>query len=233
MRPPSASSFRRPIDADASIGSYDTRVYAQTPLYDGEGEGRHPGREMCYTTCCMMICETAIPEVMLLQPRVFRDARGYFTETYHAGRYREAGIEAVFVQDNESCSMRGVIRGLHWQVPPYAQAKLTRVIRGAVLDVAVDIREGSATFGQFVAVRLSAENGCQLYIPRGFAHGFAVLEDETIFAYKCDNVYHPESERGMRYDDPALGIPWPDFERPILSERDCTHPLLAQIVRYR
>jgi dTDP-4-dehydrorhamnose 3,5-epimerase len=178
----------------------------------------------------MQIIDTDIPEVKIIQPRIFRDARGYFVETYNAERYKAAGILADFVQDNESCSMRGVIRGLHWQKPPYTQAKLVRVIRGAVLDVAVDIRKDSPTFGKHVAVTLSAENGLQLYVPRGFAHGFAVLEDNTIFAYKCDNVYHPEAEGGLNAFDPALGIAWPNFDgNPLLSEKDQCHPPLKSI----
>ena len=181
----------------------------------------------------MDVIATAIPDVKLIVPKIFRDARGYFCETYNAERYRAAGIDAVFVQDNESMSMRGVVRGMHWQAAPYTQAKLVRVIRGAVLDVVVDIRKDSPTFGQYVAEELSAENGRQLFVPRGFAHGFAVLEDNTLFSYKCDNVYKPAAERGLRFDDPALALPWPAFgmER-ILSEKDTRHPLLADIEPY-
>ena len=178
----------------------------------------------------MEVIETAIPGVKLLKPKVFRDARGYFTETYNAARYAEAGIRAVFVQDNESLSMKGVVRGLHWQAAPATQAKLVRVIRGSVWDVAVDIRKGSPTFGKNVSTVLSAENGHQFYIPRGFAHGFIVLEDDTLFSYKCDNFYAPSLERGMRFDDPALGIEWPDIGvELVLSEKDCRHPPLAGI----
>lgn len=178
----------------------------------------------------MHVIETEIPEVKIVQPRIFRDARGYFVETYNAERYKAAGIDADFVQDNESCSMCGVVRGLHWQAPPHTQAKLVRVIRGAVFDVAVDIRKDSPTFGKHVAVTLSAENGWQLYIPRGFAHGFAVLEDNTVFAYKCDNFYHPASERGLMYNDPTVNVSWPEFDRvPVLSEKDLRNPLLSGI----
>ena len=178
----------------------------------------------------MEVIETAIPDVKLLKPKVFRDARGYFTETYNAARYAEAGIRAVFVQDNESLSMKGVVRGLHWQAAPATQAKLVRVIRGSVWDVAVDIRKGSPTFGKNVSAVLSAENGHQFYIPRGFAHGFIVLEDDTLFSYKCDNLYAPALERGMRFDDPALGIEWPDIGvELVLSEKDRRHPPLAGI----
>jgi len=177
------------------------------------------------------VIPTEIPGVLLVQPVVHRDARGYFMETYAAERYKAAGIDATFVQDNESLSMRGVVRGLHWQAGAHAQAKLVRVIRGAVWDVAVDIRRGSPTFGRHVAIELSAENALQLYIPRGFAHGFAVLEDNTLFAYKCDNLYAPEAERGLRFDDPALALPWPEAigPAPLLSEKDRRHSCLKDI----
>ena len=179
----------------------------------------------------MKVFETEIAGVKILEVDVHRDARGYFAETYNAGRYAEVGIDNVFVQDNESCSQKGVLRGLHWQAAPWTQAKLVRVIRGAVWDVAVDIRKGSATYGRYVSAELTAENGLQFYVPRGFAHGFMVLEDNTLFAYKCDNLYHPESERGMKFDDPALGIPWPDIcGEPILSPKDRLHPPLSGIV---
>ena len=178
----------------------------------------------------MEIIPTPIPDVKVLVPKVHRDARGYFVETYNAGRYAEAGITATFVQDNESLSMKGVVRGLHWQASPATQAKLVRVIRGAVLDVVVDIRKGSPTFGQHVSAVLTAENGHQFYIPRGFAHGFIVLENDTLFSYKCDNLYNPALERGMRFDDPALGIEWPDIGVKLtLSEKDSRHPFLADI----
>ena len=171
-----------------------------------------------------------IPDVKIVVPDIFRDARGYFVETYNRDRYVKAGIEATFVQDNESCSMRGVLRGLHWQAGEHAQAKLVRVIRGAVWDVAVDIRKGSPTFGKSVSCELTAENGRQFFVPRGFAHGFVVLEDNTLFAYKCDNLYCKASERGLKFDDPALGIKWPWPGRDyLLSEKDTTHPLLKDI----
>ena len=178
----------------------------------------------------MEIISTDIPDVRILVPKVFRDARGYFVETYNAARYAEAGIMATFVQDNESFSTKGVVRGLHWQAPPATQAKLVRVIRGAVWDVVVDIRKGSPTFGRHVSAVLTAENGHQFFIPRGFAHGFIVLEDDTLFSYKCDNLYAPALERGMRFDDPALGIEWPKIGVPLtLSEKDRRHPLFADI----
>ena len=167
---------------------------------------------------------------MIVEPDVFRDARGYFCETYNRARYREAGIEAEFVQDNESLSSKGVVRGLHWQAAPHTQAKLVRVVRGAVWDVAVDIRKGSPTFGQYVSVVLSGENMRQFYIPRGFAHGFIVLEDNTLFSYKCDRLYNPASERGLSFNDPQLGIKWPDIGREItLSPKDSAHPPLDGI----
>ena len=178
----------------------------------------------------MEIISTDIPDVRILVPKVFRDARGYFVETYNAARYAEAGITATFVQDNESFSTKGVVRGLHWQAPPATQAKLVRVIRGAVWDVVVDIRKGSPTFGRHVSAVLTAENGHQFFIPRGFAHGIIVLEDDTLFSYKCDNLYAPALERGMRFDDPALGIEWPKIGVPLtLSEKDRRHPLFADI----
>ena len=178
----------------------------------------------------MKVVDTAIAGVKIVEPDVHRDARGYFCETYNRARYAAAGITAEFVQDNESLSSKGVVRWLHWQAAPYTQAKLVRVIRGAVWDVAVDLRKGSPTYGRHVAAVLSAENGRQLFIPRGFAHGFVVLEDGTLFSYKCDNLYHPESERGLRFDDPALGIDWPALDvPPVLSEKDRGHPCLAGI----
>ena len=178
----------------------------------------------------MKVLDTEISGVKIIEPDVFGDARGWFCETYNAERYRQAGICDMFVQDNESFSSKGVVRGLHWQAAPHTQAKLVRVIRGAVWDVAVDIRKGSPTFGRSVCATLTAENGLQLYIPRGFAHGFIVLEDNTLFSYKCDNFYCAEADRGIRFDDPALGIKWPDLGVEIgLSEKDRRHPCLADI----
>lgn len=178
----------------------------------------------------MTVNATKIEGVKIVEPQVFRDARGYFCETYNQGRYDDSGITARFVQDNESFSMKGVVRGLHWQAAPHTQAKLVRVIRGAVWDVAVDIRKGSPTFGQHVVVTLTGENMKQLFIPRGFAHGFIVLEDNTLFSYKCDRPYCPSADRGMRFDDPALGIEWPDIGVPLtLSEKDRRHPMLDAI----
>ena len=179
----------------------------------------------------MEVIKTDIEGVAMIVPQVYRDARGYFAETYNSDRYlKEAGIRDVFVQDNESFSMKGVVRGLHWQAGIHAQSKIVRVIQGAVWDVAVDIRKNSPTFGKHIAVTLSAENRMQFYIPRGFAHGFAVLEDNTLFAYKCDNLYCKEAERSMRFDDPALNIQWPNLDAPIiLSEKDKNSPFLRDI----
>ena len=178
----------------------------------------------------MNVIETGIEGLKLLEIDVHRDARGYFVETYNAERYAAAGVCNVFVQDNESLSQKGVVRGLHWQTGKASQAKLVRVVHGAVWDVAVDLRKGSSTYGRHFAVTLTGDNNRQLLIPRGFAHGFIVLEDNTLFSYKCDNVYCKEAERGMRFDDPALGITWPDVGVPLtLSEKDRCHPFFKEI----
>ncbi|HBO98474.1 MAG TPA: dTDP-4-dehydrorhamnose 3,5-epimerase [Verrucomicrobia bacterium] len=178
----------------------------------------------------MQVEDTALAGVKIVHPDIHRDARGYFVETYNRARYFAAGITADFVQDNESLSAKGVVRGLHWQAGDKAQAKLVRVVRGAVWDIAVDIRKGSPTYGRHVATTLTAENGLQFFIPRGFAHGFIVLEENTLFSYKCDNFYCKKSERGMRFDDPALKIVWPTLDVPVkLSEKDQKHPLFGAI----
>ena len=178
----------------------------------------------------MDIIKTEIEGVLIIEPKVFGDIRGYFLETWKKDVYEQAGITCDFVQDNESKSSFGVLRGLHWQAAPYTQAKLVHVISGTVLDVAVDIRKGSPSFGKHVAIELSGENKRQLFIPRGFAHGFAVLSEEAVFSYKCDNVYTPSAERGLRFDDSALGIDWRiKPERWNLSEKDQKHPTLAEI----
>lgn len=178
----------------------------------------------------MNIIKTEIEGVVILEPKVFGDARGYFFESWRKDLFEQAGISCEFVQDNESKSSFGVVRGLHWQAAPYTQAKLVRVISGAVLDIAVDIRKDSPTYGRHVALELSGENKLQLYIARGFAHGFAVLSDEAIFAYKCDNIYNPASERGMRFDDPALGIDWRVSPKHWnLSAKDEKQPMFADI----
>ncbi len=165
---------------------------------------------------------TDLPGVLLIVPARFRDARGDFSETYHEGRFREAGIAARFVQDNHVRTPRaGTVRGLHFQVPPHAQAKLVRVTRGRILDVAVDIRAGSPAYGRWTARELTAEGGEQLFIPRGFAHGYCTLEPDTEVAYKVDDHYAPESDRGLLWSDPALGIPWPVAAgEALLSDKD-------------
>lgn len=176
----------------------------------------------------MQIIDTAIAEVKIVVPKVFGDDRGYFFESWNEEKYSASGIACRWVQDNESKSKFGVLRGLHYQAAPYTQAKLVRVIEGAVLDVAVDIRKGSPTFGKHVAVELSAENKYQLFVPRGFAHGFAVLTPSVTFAYKCDNSYMPSHERGIAFNDSALGIDWKiDVNSVILSAKDMKNPLLA------
>lgn len=182
----------------------------------------------------MKLTRCTIEEVLLLEPTRYEDNRGSFMESFNELRFAElTGLHTRFVQDNESRSVRGVVRGLHYQLPPFAQAKLVRVVAGHVWDVAVDIRRGSPTFGRSVVVELSAENGRQLYIPQGFAHGFAVLSDEAVFQYKCDNYYHPEAEGGIRWDDPSLAIEWPfTASEAILSERDLHHPLLADALLF-
>ena len=175
----------------------------------------------------MNFIKTEIEGVVILEPKVFGDARGYFFESFRESEMEEALGGVKFVQDNESRSSYGVVRGLHFQKEPYAQAKLVRVVLGAVLDVAVDIREGSPTFGRHVAVELTGENHRQLFIPRGFAHGFAVLSKEAVFQYKCDNYYHPEAEGAIAWDDPDLAIDWRiPASDVILSAKDSNHPLL-------
>lgn len=169
----------------------------------------------------MEIIKTAIEGVVIIEPRIFKDERGYFFESFNQKEFEEKVCKTTFVQDNESKSSYGVIRGLHFQKPPFAQSKLVRVIKGSVLDVAVDIRKGSPTFGQHVAVELTEENHRQFFIPKGFAHGFAVLSDEVIFQYKCDEFYHPESEGAIAWNDPELGIDWRILEdKVVLSEKD-------------
>lgn len=178
----------------------------------------------------MEIIDTTIEGVKIIEPRIFGDARGYFFESFSQREFEEKVCKTTFVQDNESKSIAGVVRGLHFQKPPFTQSKLVRVVRGAVLDVAVDIRKGSPTYGQHVAVELTEDNHRQFFVPRGFAHGFAVLSDEAIFQYKCDNYYAPQSEGAIAWNDPALGIDWRvPTENRILSEKDMHHPLLADL----
>lgn len=174
----------------------------------------------------MPFIPTKIKDVVIFEPRIFTDDRGYFFETYNEKLFNDNGIAAKFVQDNQSKSSYGVIRGLHFQKGEHAQAKLVRVLQGSVLDVAVDLRKGSETYGQHVAVELSDVNNLQLFIPRGFAHGFSVLSRTAVFAYKCDNLYCKESEGGIDCSDPDLGIDWQiPAEDRVLSEKDKLHPL--------
>lgn len=175
----------------------------------------------------MKVIETSLPGVLLLEPKVFGDARGFFMETYHGKRYHDAGIREEFVQDNLSFSARGVLRGLHFQ-NPNAQGKLVHVLQGEVFDVAVDIRKGSPHYGKWFGVTLSAENKKQLYIPPDFAHGFVVTSETALFAYKCTNLYDPASERSIIWNDPDIGIDWP-LRQPALSGKDAAAPTLAAI----
>lgn len=179
----------------------------------------------------MNFISTEIEGVFIIEPRVFGDERGYFLESFSERDFAAAtGLEVRFVQDNESRSKRGVLRGLHFQKEPYAQAKLVRVAQGRVLDVAVDIREGSPTFGKYVATELSGDNHRQMFIPKGFAHGYVVLEDDTVFQYKCDEYYHPESEGGIAWNDAQIDIEWgiPESEI-ILSDKDRKRKLLREL----
>jgi dTDP-4-dehydrorhamnose 3,5-epimerase len=175
----------------------------------------------------MEVIPQSLPEVLLIKPKVFGDARGYFIETYNAERYQQAGITLPFVQDNLSKSRRGILRGLHLQ-NPHTQGKLVSVVEGEVFDVAVDVRVGSPTFGKWASAVLSADNHHQLWVPPGFAHGFCVTSESALFSYKCTDLYHPEAEIGIAFDDPALAIPWPVRE-PELSAKDRANAPLSQI----
>jgi len=175
----------------------------------------------------MKVIETRLPGVMIIEPKVFGDTRGFFMETWNQTRYSEQGLPGVFVQDNLSFSSKGVLRGLHFQ-NPNGQGKLVYVLQGQVFDVAVDIRVGSPTFGESVGVSLSSENKRQFYIPAGFAHGFCVTSETVLFAYKCTEMYQPQSEHGVNWLDPDLGIQWP-IEKPLLSKKDLINPRLKDI----
>ncbi len=182
----------------------------------------------------MNVIKTDIEGVLIIEPQVFGDERGYFFESFNAERFRaQTGVEVTFVQDNESRSKRGVLRGLHFQRAPYEQAKLVRVVQGRVLDVAVDIRPESPTFGKYIMTELSGDNHRQMFIPKGFAHGYVVLEDDTVFQYKCDEYYHPEAEDGIAWNDPQIGIEWgiPESEI-ILSAKDRNRKSLRQLCEY-
>lgn len=179
----------------------------------------------------MNIIETKLAGVFVIEPKVFGDARGFFMETWNQSRYADSGLPLNFVQDNLSFSQKGVLRGLHFQ-NPNSQGKLVHVLQGEVFDVTVDIRLGSPTFGQWVGVTLSSENKRQFYIPTGFAHGFCVVSETALFAYKCTELYHPQSEYGVSWNDPDLGIEWP-VKQPLLSEKDQGYPRLKEIERSR
>lgn len=180
----------------------------------------------------MQVVPTPINDLLVIKPRIFEDDRGYFFESFNALRFKEAtGCDVLFVQDNESKSKYGVVRGLHFQKPPFAQSKLVRVVKGAVLDVAVDLRKNSPTYGHHYAIELTAENHLQFFIPKGFAHGFSVLSDEVVFQYKCDNYYNAQSEGAIIWNDPVLNIDWQiPSDKVILSEKDKKHPLFNDFI---
>jgi dTDP-4-dehydrorhamnose 3,5-epimerase len=174
----------------------------------------------------MKIIETPLPGLLIVEPKVFEDSRGYFLESYQHQRYIDAGIESHFIQDNESKSVRGVVRGLHYQLNPFAQAKLVRVVQGTVFDVAVDLRKGSPTFGRWYGLELNSNSKKQLFVPRGFAHGFSVLSETAVFSYKCDNSYNRDTERAINAFDPKLGIDWQLNESECnVSEKDKLAPM--------
>ena len=177
----------------------------------------------------MQVIDTILEGVKIIIPKVFLDDRGYFFESFNDKEFREKVCNTTFVQDNQSKSCKGTLRGLHWQAPPFAQSKLVRVTKGAVIDVAVDVRVGSPTFGKHVSVKLSEENNFQLFIPRGFAHGFIALTDDVIFQYKCDNLYNKESERAVRWDSINWNLEEYNIETPLLSDKDKVHKLLPEM----
>jgi dTDP-4-dehydrorhamnose 3,5-epimerase len=177
----------------------------------------------------MKIIQTKIPDLLIIEPQVLEDSRGYFVETYNQAKFETNGLDYTFIQDNQSFSQYGTIRGLHFQTGAYAQAKLVRAVQGVVLDVAIDLRENSPTLGQYIAVELSDINFRQLLIPRGFAHGFAVVSETAIFAYKCDNIYHKDSEAGILFSDTTLNIDWQiPTEQQVISDKDRTWPTLYE-----
>ena len=177
----------------------------------------------------MQVIDTILEGVNIIVPKVFLDDRGYFFESFNDKEFREKVCNTTFVQDNQSKSCKGTLRGLHWQAPPFAQSKLVRVTKGAVIDVAVDVRVGSPTFGKHVSVKLSDENNFQLFIPRGFAHGFIALTDDVIFQYKCDNLYNKESERAVRWDSINWNLEEYNIETLLLSDKDKVHKLLSEM----
>jgi len=178
----------------------------------------------------MEIITTKIPNLLILKPNIYRDDRGYFFESYNKELFLSKGIDQNFVQDNESKSMKGVLRGLHFQKPPYAQGKLVRVMKGAVLDVAVDLRKSSSTYGQWESIELTEDNKFMYWIPPGMAHGFITLEDNTVFFYKCTNVYNKQSEGSILWNDPDLNINWGSNIKPLLSEKDKISPLFKDFI---
>ena len=177
----------------------------------------------------MNIIETNLAGLLLIEPKVFEDSRGYFLESYNSETFKNSGIDTIFVQDNQSFSSKGTLRGLHFQNVPYAQVKLVRVITGSIIDVAVDVRKGSKTYGEYYSVKLSGENKKTLYIPDGFAHGFLTLEDNTIVQYKCSNVYNKESEGGIIWNDPDININWGLIDEPIISDKDKNNILFKDL----
>jgi len=188
-----------------------------------------PGFKRLKTPSHMIIEQTAIPDVLIIKPQIFSDERGYFFEAYHRERFSKAGIPVDFVQDNESKSQKNVLRGLHLQRPPFAQGKLIRVVQGAVLDIAVDVRTKSPHFGKWVSTMLSGENKWMFWIPPGFAHGFLTLEEGTVFSYKCTQFYNKNSEMAIRWNDPDLAVNWGIID-PVLSEKDKTAPLFKNFL---
>ena len=179
----------------------------------------------------MKVIETAIPDLLIIEPRVFGDDRGFFMESWNAATFREAGLDLHFVQDNHSRSAKGVLRGLHFQTPTFAQAKLVRCVRGRIFDVAVDVRRGSPTYGRYVSAELTADNGAQLYMPVGFAHAFMTLEPDTEVMYKVTAFYAPQNDGGLRYDDPDIAVAWPlPAEQVVLSPKDAELPLLRDFL---
>ena len=191
-----------------------------------KGSTPEPSLHFKHSSNIMNLIKTAIDGVVIIEPRIFEDARGYFFESFSQREFDEKIRPITFVQDNESKSSYGVMRGLHFQCPPFPQSKLVRCVKGAVLDVAVDIRKGSPTYGQHVAVELTEDNHRQFFVPKGFAHGFAVLSATAVFQYKCDEFYHPEADGGISILDDSLGIDWQIRDKAILSEKDTKHPLL-------
>ncbi len=178
----------------------------------------------------MEIIKTPIEGLLIIKPRVFADARGFFIESYNEARYREAGVDVSFCQDNLSKSQYGVIRGLHYQLAPHSQSKLVSVVQGTVWDVAVDLRKGSSTYGQWYGVELNDVEKTQFFVPKGFAHGFSVLSETAIFSYKCDDLYNPPLERGLMFNDPTLNIDWKiPAEKALISDKDLKHPFLADV----